>query len=158
MLFVGAFALLQYGWEMARNSALEQLVIHEATVKTASALISLVTPHIDVRPVGASIVASGGGLHVLRGCEGVEVLFLLMAALLAHPFDWRARLAGMAGGLLLIFALNELRLVALFYSYRQDHALFDLLHGLVTPLVMVAVVVLFFLGLLHWQEQLGTRT
>ena len=156
LLFIGTFALLQYGWEMARDTAIERMVIHEATVKPASALIGLLTPGIAARPLGASIVANGGVLHVMRGCEGVEVLFLLAAALLAHPLNWRVRLGGLTGGLMLIFVLNEVRLVALFYSYRQDHALFDQLHGLVTPLIMVAAVVVFFMGLLHWQDRMST--
>jgi exosortase/archaeosortase family protein len=153
LVFMGSFALLQYGWEMARNSALERLVVHQVTVNTTATLIRLISPDIHAQPVGANIVASGGGLHVMRGCEGVEVMFVLAAALLAHPFAWRVKCAGLAGGLALIFVLNEARLLALFYSYRYSHALFDQLHGLVTPLLMMAAVVLFFLSLLHWQDQ-----
>lgn len=155
LVFIGTFALLQYGWEAARGTALERLLVHQTTVETASALIRLLTPQIDAHAVGPHIVASGGGLNVLRGCEGVELLFLLTAALLAHPFDWRVRLGGWAGGVALIFVLNEARLLALFYSYREDRALFDQLHGLTAPVLMVAAIVVFFVALLHWQDRVG---
>lgn len=154
LVFLACFVLLQWGWELARGTALERFIVHRATVGTATALINWLTPHVNAHAEGASIVASGGGLNVQRGCEGVEVYLLLSAALLAFPLAWRVRLGGLAGGLLLVLVMNEARLLALFYSFRSHRALFDQLHGLVTPLLMVTGVLLFYLALLRWQNTL----
>lgn len=143
--FVFAFAVLQGFWGVARGSAVEQVVIGTLTVEPAAGLINLLTPEARAVAHGTRLAAPGGGINVRYGCEGTEVLFLLLAALLACPLSWRARLGGALCGGCLVFALNQVRLLALFYAYRAEPALFDRLHGTVAPIVLVAATALFFL-------------
>ena len=148
-IFLGVFAILQWAWGEARDTWVERLVIHQATVKPATALIQIVTPDANARPVAASIKAPGGGLNILNGCEGTEVMFLLVAAFAAVRLGWRQRLIGLGLGLVLIFALNQARILALFYAYRNERSLFDLLHTSVLPAVLIAAVALYFYAILH---------
>ncbi|MHB1186969.1 exosortase/archaeosortase family protein [Thiobacillus sp.] len=148
-LFIGVFAVLQWAWGEARDTWVERLVIHEATVKPAAAMVQAMTPEANARPVAASIKAPGGGLNILNGCEGTEVMFLLIAAFAAVRMDWRQRLIGLALGLVLIFALNQARILALFYAFRNERSLFDLLHTTVLPAVLIAAVALYFYAVLH---------
>ena len=148
-IFVGVFALLQWAWGEARDSWVERLVIHQATVKPAAALVQWITPEANARAVAASIQAPGGGLNILNGCEGTEVMFLLIAAFAAVRLGWRQKLTGLALGLMLIFALNQARILALFYAYRNQRSLFDLLHTSVLPAVLIAAVALYFYAILH---------
>lgn len=149
VLFLLVFMALQAGWEAARGSWIERLYVHDLTVRSAAALINLLTPEARALPQAARIVAPGGGLNVLFGCEGTDVMFLLAAALLVFPLPARARLAGLLCGLVWVFALNQLRILALFYSFRADRGLFDLLHTTAAPLLMIALTGLFF----HWWLQ-----
>ena len=139
-----AFVVLQTLWGQARGSALERLWIDTATVKTAVALIDLLSPELQAVAQGSRIRAPGGGINILNGCEGTDVLFLLAAAFLAFPMPRRSRLAGFGLGIVLVYLLNEARILALFYAYRSDRALFDVLHGLVAPLVLIAAVAAYF--------------
>jgi len=148
-IFLGVFGILQWAWSEARGTWIERLVIHEAPVKPAAAMIQVLTPEAKAKPVGASIKAAGGGLNILNGCEGTEVMFLLSAAFAAVPMGWRRRLAGLALGLALIFALNQVRILSLFYAFREQRSLFDLLHTTVLPAVLVAFVALYFYAVLH---------
>jgi exosortase/archaeosortase family protein len=52
---------------------------------------------------------------------------------------------GVAAGLLLVFVLNQLRMLALFQAYRHHRQAFELLHGTLLPLAMVLVAVAFYL-------------
>lgn len=149
LIFVLAFLTLQTLWGQARDSALERLWIDSATVKTAVALINLVSPETHATAQGSRIKAPGGGINVLNGCEGIDVLFLLAAAFLAFPMPWRSRLAGLGFGFVLVFVLNEVRIVALFHAYRSDRALFDLLHSLVAPIVLIAAAAAYFYAWAH---------
>ena len=149
VIFVGVFAVLQWAWGEARDTWIERLVIHQATVKPAAVLVQWITPDAHARPVAASINAPGGGLNILNGCEGTEVMFLLIAAFAAVRLGWQQRLIGLALGLGLIFALNQARILALFYAYRNDRSLFDLLHTTVLPAVLIAAVALYFYAVLH---------
>lgn len=149
VIFLGVFAVMQWAWGEARGTWVERLVIHEATVKPAAAMIQVLTPETHAKPVGASIKAVGGGLNILNGCEGTEVMFLLGAAFAAVRMGWRRKLMGLALGLVLIFVLNQARIIALFYSFREERSLFDLLHTTVLPAVLVAAVALYFYAVLH---------
>jgi exosortase/archaeosortase family protein len=153
ILFGLVFALLQWGWSVARGTWVEQLVVHEVTVTSAAALVRFLTPQIPARPIGASIKAPGGGLNILNGCEGTEVMFLLMAAFAAVRMPWRHRLAGLILGTGMIFLLNQMRILVLFYSNRADRALFDVLHTAILPAVLVALTAAYFYAVLHYARR-----
>ncbi len=155
LTMLAVFVVLQTAYGAARDTWVERLVIHQATVKPAAALVQVITPEVNARPVAASIKAPGGGINILNGCEGTEVLFLLYAAFAAAALPWRARVSGLLAGTLLVYVLNQGRILALFYAYRSDKALFDLLHGTVAPLILIVLTALFFL---HWLDRHGRRT
>lgn len=155
LVFLACLTSLQWAWSQARGTAIEQVVIHRATVDTAVALIHALTPGIPAHAEGARIRAPGGGINVLNGCEGTELLFLLCAALLAYPMSWRWRWLGMTSGTVLVFTLNQIRLLLLFYSYRADRAVFDQLHGLLIPLALM-MAILSFTGWLIRRDALDT--
>lgn len=149
-IFLLTFFALQLGWSRARGTALEYWVIDSATVLTTVALINTFTPQAAAVARGPSILAPDGGINVRNGCEGTEVLFLLMAALAAYPFSWRRRMVGIVAGTAYVFVINQLRLLSLFYAIRDDRPLFDQLHGVVAPLALILLTLLFFVALRGW--------
>lgn len=146
LVFLAVFFSLQYAWEMSRGSPVERLVIDQATVAPAAWLIDAVWPQQAVRAEGHRLVSPQARLNVVNGCEGLETLFLLVAALLAYPFAWRVRLAGLLLGSVLVYALNQGRVVLLWQVLLHEREWFGLLHGTVLPLVMVGACLLAFLG------------
>lgn len=96
--------------------------------------------------VRSSVRALGGSINVLNGCEGVEVLFLLVAALLIAPITLSRRTYGLLAGTLFVWLLNQGRILALFYTNRSDKELFALLHGTIAPLVMIVLVTLAYVS------------
>ena len=149
-VFLLSFFALQLAWNHAHGTRLEHWIIDCATVRTSVALINRLTPQAAAVARGPSILAPDGGINVRNGCEGTEILFLLMAALVAYPFSWRMRLAGMAAGAVYVFLINQVRLLALFYSLRNDRTLFDQLHGTVAPLLLILCTLIFFVALRNW--------
>lgn len=146
VVFLAVFAVLQGLWGAARGTVVERVAIDGITVASAVALIDLATPEVHAVAAGTRIRAPGGGINILNGCEGVEVLFLLVAALCAFPLSPRRRLAGIVAGALFVFAINQVRILALFYAFRADKSLFALLHGTVAPVVVIALTGAFFLA------------
>lgn len=143
-VFLVIFFLLNRLWFGVRDSWIEHLVIDQATVVPAATLIHLLTPQIAVRAVGSHLSASGGGLNILNGCEGVDIVFMLLAAFIALWRDLFRSLVGIAIGVVLIFLVNQIRVLGLFYAARTDAALFDLLHTVVTPLAMMVLALGFW--------------
>lgn len=153
LLFLCAFAALQWAWGQARGSAIERLVIDGATVRSAVAIIRLITPQLNAQTLSSRIQAPGGGINIINGCEGTDVLFLLAAAVLAYGAAWRHRLAGLLAGSVLVFVLNQVRVTALFYSYLHDRELFSQLHGFVLPLLLISAAFLYFIAWAQWCQR-----
>jgi exosortase/archaeosortase family protein len=143
-VFAMAFVLMQGLWSFARGTLLERVAVDQATVAPAAWLVNQLTPQVHALAVRSSIRAPGGGINVLNGCEGFEVLFLLMAALLVAPIVWRRKAVGLFAGALIVWVLNQARILVLFYASRADKELFTLLHGTVAPLVMIVLVTIAF--------------
>ena len=146
--FAGAFLFLQSGWSLARGTAVERIAINDASVAPAAWLVNQLTPDVHAVAVNASVRAIGGGINVLNGCEGVEVLFLLIAALVIAPISPLRKVCGAVAGVPLVWLLNQARILVLFYANRSDKELFALLHGTVAPLVMIVLVTLAYVAYL----------
>lgn len=156
--FTLVFGLLQWGWATSRDTALERWVVDGITVKPAAWAIHVVTPSVMARAEGARIAAPGGGINIRNGCEGTEVLFVLIAAFCVARLRWKIRIAGLGGGLLLVFILNQMRILSLFYAYRYDLEFFDLLHTTLAPIIMILLVFLYFYGWLHYDARRASKS
>ena len=108
-----------------------------------------------VTSAGALILdrASGFGVRIVAGCNGVEAMLVLAAAILAFRASWRTRLVGLAAGFVAIQALNLVRVVSLFYLGRWNFAVFEFAHlYLWQALIMLDVVVVWLLWL-RWANR-----
>jgi exosortase/archaeosortase family protein len=143
-MFILLFILMQAGWQIVRDDAIGHFIRGIITIKPAVMMIHLLTPQIAASAVGNQIVAPGGGLVIKIGCEGVEALFILIAALLSVAMAWRTKLLNILLGTGLIYLVNEIRILLLFYAFRSDKALFQLLHGTIAPLALIAIAGLFY--------------
>jgi len=96
--------------------------------KAATASMRAFDP--GVISVGSTITdaASGFAVTILAGCNGVEAMIVLAAALLAYPAPLKHKLIGLALGIAAIQALNLVRIVSLFYIGQWNRAVFEWAH------------------------------
>ncbi|MEY2890790.1 MAG: hypothetical protein RJA98_698 [Pseudomonadota bacterium] len=142
-VFVGVFAALSALYSTL-GAPVERFLIETVTVRPAAALLSVLAPGVGAQALGPRLTAPGGGVNVLAGCEGADLLFLLVAALAAAPLSWRDRAVGLAIGLAVALAANQARILALFFVAREWAPGFAVLHGVVAPLLAVLVVTAWF--------------
>lgn len=148
-LFALIFAALQWGWSVQQDSALFRLWVEDLNVRAAVVLIAAVQPESGAAAAGPRVQAPGGGINVLQGCDGAELLWLMTAAFAVAPLAWRWRLGGWLAGLLLVWLLNVTRITALFFAWRSDPRWFDWLHNYIGPIVLVALLALYFQWIMH---------
>jgi exosortase/archaeosortase family protein len=153
LAFIALFILFQASWQMVRDESIGHFVRGEVTVKPAVKLINILSPQIGAEANGNQIKAPGGGIVIKIGCEGVEALFILMAALLTANMAWRAKLKGILIGTAIVYLFNQARILGLFYVFRMDKPLFYFLHGTVAPLALIGLAGLFFQ---YWLIKYGT--
>lgn len=152
IFFVITFFALQLAWEQCRDTVIETWVIDYATVRPAAWVINHLWSDQLVFAQKNSLVAAHDRLNILNGCEGLETLFLLVAAFVAYPLRWKTRLIGIGFSALLIYVLNQARIILLWWTIRRDPAQFGLLHGTVLPLILIAIALVFFIALLPQQR------
>ena len=118
---------------------------------SAAALRALGEP---VLAEGTQIRSPGFAVDVKNGCNGVEAMLILVAAILAFPATARSRVLGIAAGTLVIQAANLVRVVSLFWLGAHHRELFDAFHTAVwqTALLLVAVGLFVF-----WTRRAGAR-
>jgi exosortase family protein XrtM len=155
--FICLLIILQFLWSNAHDSVLERLIVDEITVKPSAWLIMHITPEISVTASGSHLSAIGGGLNILRGCDGVDVILLLAAAMLVAPIKVLHRLIGILTGIGLIYISNQIRILALFYSYRTDRPLFNLLHGTIAPFLLILIAASFYIIWVGMHDRLQKR-
>ena len=103
---------------------------------------------------GTRLTSSAFAVDVKNGCNGVEAMLILVAAVLAFPAGGRARAAGVAAGVIVLQAANLVRVVSLFWLGAHHRSVFELFHAAVwqTALILLAVG-LFVL----WTRRIGAR-
>lgn len=149
LLFLGLFIGMKLAWDSLHGGPLEYAVIHNATVRPAATLVNWLTPEVHAHAMNFTLRAPGGGLNILNGCEGIEALFLLCAAFVVAPMERQARILGLVLGIAVVFAINQARILLLFYAYRADPAWFEPLHAVITPIAIVLLVCTYFYSWLY---------
>jgi len=147
--FLVCFAVLFGAFEASRGSAFERFVVVDLILVPTTALINVFTPEQHATLAGRVISGAGSSLNVTRGCEGIEMFLLLVAAILAFPAGWKRRVRGLLFGCILAYVLSVMRLMALHYILHYSPRAWEALHGLVLPLGPIILMALFFM---QWSE------
>ena len=145
--FIVVFAVLLGGFEALRGTTVERTLIEDGLLAPTTWIAQHLSPGEPIRQVGRAIESPRSRLNVIRGCEGIETLLLLVAAVIAYPASWAARGKGLFVGGVLAYVLSVARLVALHMALRHSPQAWEALHGLVLPLVPIVLVSWYFL---HW--------
>lgn len=96
--------------------------------------------------VGTVMRSSRFALDVRNGCNGVEAVILLAAAIFAFPATLRSRLIGVSVASVAIQLLNLVRLSSLFWLGEHYRRIFDFFHVAVwQALVILAAISIFIL-------------
>lgn len=100
--------------------------------------------------------ASGFGVSIEAGCNGVEAVIILMAGMVAFPAPMRLKLVGVLIGCVAVQAANILRVISLYYLGKWDKEVFDFAHlYLWQALIMLDVLVVWLLWIRAVAKQQG---
>jgi exosortase/archaeosortase family protein len=91
-------------------------------------------------------------MNVNHECTGIFVCLLFASFVLAYPASWKARLAGLAIGIPVFFAVNVLRLATLARILEVYPDAFFYLHEYVWQGVLTVFVLV---GAIAWAERFG---
>jgi len=144
-LFIG----VQLGlFALAQVALVKQYVVLPWTSLLTRACASIVT-QFDANAAAMGKVlwnpATGQGVSIEPGCNGVEAYIILVAAIAAFPATWRDRLWGLVLGFAAIQGINVLRVISLFYLGQWSEAAFHLFHTYLWQGLIMLDVLVFWL-------------
>jgi len=71
---------------------------------------------------------TGQAVQIAAGCNGVEAVIVLFAAIFSFPSSFKHKVYGFVIGFFAIQALNIVRIISLFYLLQWDKNWFDWFH------------------------------
>ncbi len=104
----------------------------------------------DATREGLSVISSRYSVSIRRGCDAIEPSMLLIAAILAFPVSFRAKLPGILIGVLSVQGLNIVRIVSLYYTGAFFPRSFDMMHIEVWQPVFILLVLLLWVVWVFW--------
>lgn len=125
------------------NYILEQYL--RSTAFFSSIIINWFTE--GVRQVGDVIMGNTFSVQISYGCEGTEPMLLFIAGVLAFDTTIRKKVIGVISGIVILYILNLIRIVILFFAGSNNVELFVALHDIYLQLTLVLIAIIM---LLYW--------
>jgi exosortase H (IPTLxxWG-CTERM-specific) len=134
----GSFALISLNW--VNDHVIEPFTAGVA--RASGAGLNLLGQQVTLE--GTIIQGHRFAVNIRNGCNGVEAMLIYLAAVLAFPASWRARLFGLGLGVVAIQLVNLVRVIALYLTGVYFPKIFDASH----TVIWQSIVILF--GVLLW--------
>jgi exosortase family protein XrtM len=144
MVFVGCYALLNYGYFKIPVDLFMNVIYYHGVVTICADLINMIAPMEQVSAQQNHLLSAKANLEIVRGCDGAGVLFLVVSAIVAFPSTWRRKLTGLLLGTGLIYLLNLLRIIVLYFIIAYQPDWFLLVHVYLAPTLMIIVGCVYF--------------
>ena len=144
VLFLSILALLNYVYYLMAGTPSEEFILEVMTARPAAAIINALTPGEELAVQGTLLTSKRVIFSVVSGCEGMGGILLIASAILALQVGWKAKLRGLLYGVGLLYTLNVLRIVGLYYVMRHFSRVFDFAHFFLVQTINIMVGCAFF--------------
>ena len=114
-----------------------------AIVSATALLLRVLREPIAV--AGTVISTAHFALEVRNGCNAVEAMMILAAAVVAFPATLRSRLTGLVAASVAIQLVNLIRVTSLVWLGEHYRAAFDVVHVAVWQTLVIACAVAMFI-------------
>ncbi len=158
MLFLGKFLLTYLLLTFAYESYLSQFDVAKFETDGFTELVAKQTKNLlvffncdasiepNIKESAVNLLYNGKHMaRIIEGCNGLSVIILFVAFVVAFSGKIKATIFYILGGCLLIHILNVVRIallcVLMYYFPKQEH----FLHGVVFPLFIYGVVFLLWI-------------
>jgi exosortase H (IPTLxxWG-CTERM-specific) len=139
VLLGGGFALL--AWQPINDGVIVPFTA--AIARVSASILGLLGQ--EIRIDGTRVYGASFAVDIENGCNGIEALIIFLAATLSFPASWKARLTGLAFGVVGIQIVNLIRVIALFLTGVYFPSFFDSSHTVVWQTVVILFAVLLWI-------------
>ena len=122
----------------------ENIIVKILSVGASVKIINLITSDDPVVQKGNEICNKDQCMAVNTGCDGMEGILIIVAAMIAFPMIFRVKIAGIMLGILMVYLTNLIRILMLYYVLKYKPDWFDFMHIYVGQIMVVFVGGAFF--------------
>lgn len=95
-------------------------------------------------------LSNGSAVAIQPGCNGIEAMICITAAMVAYSASWYEKTMGLLVGFLAIQALNLIRIISLFYLLQWNQQWFEWFHLYVWQALIFLDVLIVFILWIRW--------
>ena len=133
--------------------------VDQAFVVPFTTMVANVSGHLlmlfgeDMTVNGCQLTSPRFAVTIYNGCNGLITSLIFISGVLAFPARWSAKILGSIGGLLVIQAINLVRIISLFFIGIYLPDLFNSSH----IFIWQSIVILFGVGLwMLWADRFAS--
>ena len=144
-LFFILFFIIGQALHYSVSTYTNPFLVNKLNADVSSKIINFLTPEEKATVRGRVIRSGSFSLGIAKGCEGIEGVLLLVAAVCAFPMGINQKIGGILAGSLVIYFSNLFRIVGLYYTLKYKPQAFDIMHVFVGQTFIIFVALLFFI-------------
>jgi exosortase family protein XrtM len=148
-LFVLIFVVAQSLYYFSNSVGFPDKLQHVNAVVSAS-LINTFSPGEKITVAGRNMKSGGFSVVIAWGCEGIEGIFIIIAALSAYSMGLRKKLLGIFIGTVIMYCLNIVRIIVIYCTIRHKPAMFDIMHIYIGQTFIIFFGVFFFVAWIYF--------
>ena len=99
-----------------------------AVAKVSAVVLQAFDGTVRANGIVLSNIQTGAAVSIQPGCNGVEAMIVVLAAIAVTPANWKQKVIGLALGFLAIQTLNVVRIISLFYLLQWNPVWFEWAH------------------------------
>ncbi|MFI0397480.1 MAG: exosortase H [Thiolinea sp.] len=122
----------------------------EHLAAVSAALLKLFDADVASNGIVIQSLSNGTSVAILAGCNGIEAMICLTAAIIAYPATWMQRLWGLVLGYIAIQSLNMVRIISLFYLLQWNKQWFEWAHLYIWQGLIFLDVLIVFIVWIRW--------
>ncbi|MGH8498564.1 MAG: exosortase H [Methylococcales bacterium] len=146
LLVFASVLILLYAAELLEPVREAVIMPFTALIAQVSAgIVQLFDPAVDASGIVLRNVNNGAAVAILPGCNGVEAMICLTAAIIAFPASLYHKFVGLACGFAAIQTLNIGRVISLFYLLQWNREWFEWAHLYVWQALIILDALIVFL-------------
>jgi exosortase family protein XrtM len=144
VLYIVSFGFFYFLYMQIPDQFYAEVLYYYGVVLLCAIVINGLAPLEHVVAVQNHLISSHADLEIIRGCDSAGALFLLISAILVFETTLRQKLQGLLLGVALVYTLNMLRVVALYFLVAYQREWFEFVHLYLAPTLILLIIFIFF--------------
>jgi len=143
--FMSFFVGLNFIYFLCDGTVIKDFIFSKLTAEPIALVIQIITPAEKMLARGHLLISRYSSFTIVDGCEGIQSILILCAAILAFKARHIQKAIGLMIGIPFLYFTNLARIVIVFYMFKSNPQSFTIAHLYVGQTFIIILSVSFFI-------------